>query len=149
MNKNDIKKMVVEYSKKNVLFRKIVRKLIFIKRSLSYRKIYKANKMDDKTILFEVFNGRNYSCSPKYIYEKMLEMPEFRDYKFVWSFKDVDAHDIKKSDNLIIVKHGTKEYYKYCSISKYWIINSIMAEHVKKKEGQIYVQCWHGTPLKR
>jgi len=76
-------------------------------------------------------------------------MPEFKDYKFVWSFKDVNAHEIKKTDNLILVKHDSKEYYKYCASSRYWIVNSIMGEHIKKKKNQIYVQCWHGTPLKR
>ena len=24
-----------------------------------------------------------------------------------------------------------------------------MLEHITKKEGQVYVQCWHGTPLKK
>ena len=24
-----------------------------------------------------------------------------------------------------------------------------MLEHITKKAGQIYVQCWHGTPLKK
>lgn len=148
MNKK-IKAKVMNYCKKNVFFRKIVRNLVYIKRCLKYRKYYYGNKVDDKTILFEVFGGRNYSCSPKYIYEKMITMPEFKDYKFVWSFKKIDAHDVKKSDNLIIVKHNSKDYYKYCACSKYWIVNSIMGEHIKKKDDQVYVQCWHGTPLKR
>ena len=149
MNKKKLKAKIMNYFKKNIFFRKIVRNLIYIKRSLNYRKYYYGNKVDDKTILFEVFGGRNYSCSPKYIYEKMITMPEFKDYKFVWSFKNKDAHDVKKCDNLIIVKHNSKDYYKYCASSKYWIVNSIMGEHIKKKDNQIYVQCWHGTPLKR
>ena len=149
MNKKKLKAKIMNYCKKNIFFRKIVRNLIYIKRSLNYRKYYYGNKVDDKTILFEVFGGRNYSCSPKYIYEKMITMPEFKDYKFVWSFKNKDAHDVKKCDNLIIVKHNSKDYYKYCASSKYWIVNSIMGEHIKKKDNQIYVQCWHGTPLKR
>ena len=149
MNKKKLKAKIMNYCKKNIFFRKIVRNLIYIKRSLNYRKYYYGNKVDDKTILFEVFGGRNYSCSPKYIYEKMITMPEFKDYKFVWSFKNKDAPDGKKCDNLIIVKHNSKDYYKYCASSKYWIVNSIMGEHIKKKDNQIYVQCWHGTPLKR
>ena len=147
--KKSLKVRVIDYCKKNIFFRKIVRNLVYFKRCLYYSKFYLFNKVDEKTILFEVFGGRNYSCSPKYIYEKMITMPEFKDYKFVWSFKDIDAHEIKKTDNLILVKHASKEYYKYCASSKYWIVNSIMGEHIKKKKNQIYVQCWHGTPLKR
>ncbi|MBR0427012.1 MAG: CDP-glycerol glycerophosphotransferase family protein [Clostridia bacterium] len=143
------KAKVIDYCKKNIFFRKIVRNVVYIRRCLHYKRFYLFNKVDEKTILFEVFGGRNYSCSPKYIYEKMITMPKFKDYTFVWSFKDIDAHEIKKTDNLILVKHASKEYYKYCASSKYWIVNSIMGEHIKKKKNQIYVQCWHGTPLKR
>lgn len=144
-----IKKIIVDFSKKNVIFRKIIRKLTLVKRKIFYNKFYKKFKVDEKTILFEVFGGRNYSCSPKYIYEEMTKLKEFEDYKFVWSFIEPEKHKVKESKNLIIVKHASKEYYKYCASSKYWIINSIMGEHVKKKDNQIYVQCWHGTPLKR
>lgn len=144
-----IKKWVVDISKKNVFLRKIIRKLVLVRRKIFYHKFYKKYKVDDKTILFEVFGGRNYSCSPKYIYEELIKMKEFEDYHFVWSFVDVNKHKVKEFKNLEIVKHSSKDYYKYCASSKYWIVNSIMGEHIKKKENQVYVQCWHGTPLKR
>lgn len=144
-----IKKIVVDISKKNVFLRKIIRKLVLIRRKIFYHKFYKKYEVDDKTILFEVFGGRNYSCSPKYIYEQLIKMKEFEDYHFVWSFIDVDKHKVKEFKNLEIVKHASKDYYKYCAKSKYWIVNSIMGEHIKKKENQVYVQCWHGTPLKK
>ncbi len=147
--KDKIKKFVIDISKENVFFRKIIRKIVYIKRCCYYKIFYLTNKVDDKTILFEVFGGRNYSCSPKYIYEKLITMPQFKDYTFVWSFKDPSKHEVKNCDGLKIVKHCSKEYYKYCASSKYWIVNSIMGEHIKKKKNQIYVQCWHGTPLKR
>ena len=79
----------------------------------------------------------------------MIKMEQFKDYKFVWSFIDINKHEVMKSDNLIIVKHGSKDYYKYFSMAKYWIVNSIVDEGIMKKKNQIYVQCWHGTPLKR
>ena len=106
-------------------------------------------KMDDETILFEAFGGRNYTCSPKAIYEKMLSMPQFKNFKFVWAFLDTDIHDVKEDKRTTIVKSKSKEYYKYCSIAKYWIVNSIMEESLTKKKGQVYVQCWHGTPIKK
>ena len=144
-----LKKLIVDISKKNVFLRKIFRKANMMRRKLSYHHYLIKYKVDDKTILFETFNGRTYGCSPKAIYEKMLEMKEFKDYTFVWSFVDPEKHEVKKSKNLIIIKHGSKDYYKYFSIAKYWIVNSIVEEGIKKKENQVYVQCWHGTPLKR
>ena len=33
--------------------------------------------------------------------------------------------------------------------AKYWIFNYRVADHQYPKKNQIYVQCWHGTPLKK
>ena len=144
-----IKVLLVNIAKKNILFRKIIRSIYVKVKNLKYF-IYKViYKVDDKLILFEAFGGRNYTCSPKAIYEKMLEMKEFKDFKFVWAFVDSKKHDVKKDKRLILVQSKSNEYYKYCSKAKYWIINSIMDEGISKKKNQIYVQCWHGTPLKK
>lgn len=144
-----IKAIIIDLTKKNVVFRKIVRSTRLFLKKLKYLK-YKLNyKVDDKTIFFEVFDGRNYTCSPKAIYEKMIIMDEFKDYKFIWAFNEPSKHEVTKDKRLKIVKTKTSEYYKYISMSKYWIVNSIMDESITKKKNQIYVQCWHGTPLKR
>lgn len=147
--KKKIKKVLMDISKKNVFFRKIFRKCLLLKNKFRYSIYKRKYKIDDKTILFEAFGGRNYTCSPKAIYEQILTMPEFKNFKFIWAFIEPDNHEIKKDERTKIVKSKSKEYYKYCSIAKYWVVNSIMLEHISKKEGQIYVQCWHGTPLKK
>lgn len=144
-----IKATIIELSKKNVVFRKIVRSLKIFLTKLNYLKYKLKYKVDDKKIFFEVYDGRNYTCSPKAIYEKMLTMKEFKDFKFIWAFNNPSKHDIIKDKRLTIVKTKTKDYYKNISSSKYWIVNSILDECITKKKGQVYVQCWHGTPLKR
>ena len=144
-----IKAMIIELSKKNVVFRKIVRSLKLFLTKLNYLKYKLKYKVDDKKIFFEVYDGRNYTCSPKAIYEKVLTMKEFKDFKFIWAFNNPSKHDIIKDKRLTIVKTKTKDYYKNISSSKYWIVNSILDECITKKKGQVYVQCWHGTPLKR
>lgn len=144
-----IKAMIIDICKKNVVFRKMIRFFRLFFKKLNYLKYKLKYKVDDKTIFFEVYDGRNYTCSPKAIYEKMLTMKEFKDFKFIWAFNDPSKHDVMKDKRLVIVKNNTKDYYKYISSSKYWIVNSIMDECITKKKGQVYVQCWHGTPLKR
>lgn len=144
-----IKTMIIDICKKNVVFRKMIRFFRLFFKKLNYLKYKLKYKVDDKTIFFEVYDGRNYTCSPKAIYEKMLTMKEFKDFKFIWAFNDPSKHDVMKDKRLVIVKTNTKDYYKYISSSKYWIVNSIMDECITKKKGQVYVQCWHGTPLKR
>jgi CDP-glycerol glycerophosphotransferase len=48
-----------------------------------------------------------------------------------------------------LVERGSKEYFEACAAAKYWVINNRMPEYVSPKAKQVYVQCWHGTPLKR
>lgn len=144
-----IRIFLVNLAKKNKTLRIFFRNILNLKNKLKYSYYKTKYKMDDKTILFEAFGGRNYTCSPKAIYEKMLTMKEFKDYTFVWSFIDPSKHEVKKDKRLKIIKSKSKEYYKYISISKYWIVNSIIEEGITKKKDQVYVQCWHGTPLKR
>ena len=141
--------LLVDISKRNILFRKMCRNINLVIKKIRYIWYKIKYKMDDETILFEAFGGRNYTCSPKAIYEKMLSMPQFKNFKFVWAFLDTDIHDVKEDKRTTIVKSKSKEYYKYCSIAKYWIVNSIMEESLTKKKGQVYVQCWHGTPIKK
>lgn len=144
-----VKIFLVNLSKKNIIFRKILRKLSFFFNKFRYAKYMIKYKIDDNTILFEAFGGRNYTCSPKAIYEKMLTMPEFKDFQFIWAFITPEKHEIKEDKRTKVVISKSKEYYKYCSIAKYWIVNSIMPEYIIKKKKQVYVQCWHGTPLKK
>lgn len=144
-----IKIFLIDLAKKNKFVRKVARRLLnFTKRS-GYSRYKNKYSVNDKLILFEAFNGRNYTCSPKAIYEKMITMDEFKDYKFVWAFVDPSKHEVLEDDRLEIVVTKSPEYYKYCSMAKYWIVNSIMPEEIEKKDGQVYVQCWHGTPLKK
>ena len=143
-----IKTVVVNISKKNILFRKFIRNINHKVKTNNYKK-YLKNPINSQMILFEAFNGRNYTCSPKAIYEKMITLKEFQNYEMVWAFKEPNKHNVMPFKNLKVIETNSPEYYKICSEAKYWIVNSIMPEEIIKKEGQIYVQCWHGTPLKK
>ena len=44
---------------------------------------------------------------------------------------------------------GTEDYYEALARSRYLISNDDMQAWYVKREGQVYVQTWHGTPLKR
>ncbi len=144
-----LKRKIVDLAKKNLIFRKIIRKMLYFRNKIKYLFYYYKYKVDDKIIFFEAYNGNNYSCSPKAIYEYMKNDKKYKDYKFIWAFKDVDKHKNLLDKRTILVKHNSKDYYKYLSISKYWIVNSLIEVAIKKKKEQVYVQCWHGTPLKK
>lgn len=145
----NIRSMLIRYAKKNVLFRKFLRIISNLVNKILFLKYYLFYSVDDKLIIFESFGGRSYSDSPKAIYLELLNNPKYKDYKFVWFFQDVQDYKYLQSKRTMIIKENSYKYYKYYSKAKYWIVNSIVKESIIKKKNQIYVQCWHGTPLKK
>ena len=122
----------------------------YIKKKNYLNNFYDKEKIDDKVVVFESYMGRQYSCSPKALYKAMLQDDRYKDFIKVWAFKNPEEHkDLLKYDNTVIVKYKGKEYYKYYSIAKYWISNSRIPNEIKKHPDQVYIQCWHGTPLKK
>ncbi|MCL2354598.1 MAG: CDP-glycerol glycerophosphotransferase family protein [Oscillospiraceae bacterium] len=118
------------------------------------------NKVEENIIVFEAFKGAKYDDSPKAIYEELLKDIKYSDFIFVWAFQNtvgvddsvyLERHSSRFLQNpqTIIVEYGSNEYYKYCSKTKYFITNSLIPEAIIKKKEQIFVQAWHGTPLKR
>ncbi len=145
-----LKKILMNIAKKNLMFRKLFRGLLYGYRYTRYKYRGIGIKVDDKTILFSTFNGKSYADSPKAIYLYLLSNEKYNDYKFIWTFKEPEEHDfLTQNERTTIVKQGTKEYEKSLAKSKYWIFNYRVADHQHPKKNQVYVQCWHGTPLKR
>ena len=147
--KKKIKEILYAVSKKNVFFRRLFKGSLKIIRKLKFLKYYLTTKVDNRTIVLESFMGRAYSDSQKALYKEMLNDEFFKDFKFIWAFKNPEKYKKLESSNTRVIKYGSKEFYKNMAIAKYWITNSRLPEYLIKKKEQIYIQCWHGTPLKR
>ncbi len=132
------------------MFRNLFRKILYIYRYIVFKVKTFGIKTDNKTIIFACFGGKSYTCSPKAIYEYMLSDDKYNDYTFIWSFKNPEDHEfLEKNKNTKVVKQGSVEYLKYLAKAKYWIFNYKIPEHIYPKKDQVFLQCWHGTPLKR
>ena len=143
------KKLIFDIAKKNKAFRLVFRG----SRDTAYRAKMTLDdpfgKIDDKLVYFRTFSGRGYSDSPKAMYEYMLTAPEYRDFRFVWCFKEPEKFAFLKNDRTELVKFRAKADNKALRKAKYWITNYRMLNYQYPRKGQVYVQCWHGTPLKR
>jgi CDP-glycerol glycerophosphotransferase (TagB/SpsB family) len=119
-----------------------------------YKTIFwcKYNRQDivEEAFLFECFKGKMVNDSPFAIYQHLLI--NFPLAKFTWvlsSFTNPMYLILKENKNTNVVIYGTDEYFKAYARSKYWIVNCRIPYRVVKKTGQVFVQCWHGTPLKK
>lgn len=126
------------------LIKKIIGKLIRLVYHITYRFI----PCHQKTILFISFHGRGYSDNPRAIYEYMIHQEEYDDYKFIWAIKHHKSKDIIIPKGKII-EYFSIPYFFYLARSKYWVVNCKLPMYITKKKNQIYLQTWHGTPLKK
>lgn len=118
------------------------------KKAADFEKISENVETDPKLVVFESFQGRSYSCSPKAIYEYMISCSEFADYKYVWVFRDLPAHG-NFPENTTLVEFDSREAFEAYSKAGTWIVNSRLRDFLEPREDQRYIQCWHGTPLKK
>lgn len=101
---------------------------------------------NEKIILFESGNGRNYSGNPRYIYEEILNQGLNDEFKCVWSLIDTD---IKIPGNPVKVRRSYFKFLYYTLRSGAWIFDARHLYYLRKNKKAKYVQTWHGTPLKK
>lgn len=150
----------IQKSKKESTFEKIKYGFIFNKAFVRFRKskyyfpimrrIYGFMRVfftaRPRQIVFESGIGKQYSDSPKQIYQQMLTDPTFKDYNFIWIY---NGYDIEKDKRLKIVKRFSWEYFYYLATSKYWVNNQNFPHYIHKPRHTTFLQTWHGTPLKK
>ncbi|MDD6043083.1 MAG: CDP-glycerol glycerophosphotransferase family protein [Eubacteriaceae bacterium] len=146
MLKSTIKKIILENEGLRIVARTARNKLKqarYVSRGLSTR-------IDDKLIVFSAYNGKNYTCSPRAVYERLIADPAYSDYLFVWFFEHPEEYRfLEENINTKVVKNQSALCEKYLHRAKYWIFNFRALDHWWPSKEQVYVQCWHGTPLKR
>lgn len=141
---------VKEIAKKSSFLRVLARNIVYGVQKMEYRSHGKKYSIDEKLVVFSAYDGRNYACSPKAVYEYMLGRDEFLDYNFIWLFADPQKHKyLEENRNTKVISNRGAECEAYLHQAKYWIFNFRAVDYWLPTKEQIYVQCWHGTPLKR
>ncbi|MGQ8922356.1 CDP-glycerol glycerophosphotransferase family protein [Bacillus halotolerans] len=103
---------------------------------------------NNKLILFESYSGKQFSCNPRAIYEYLQENKDRYDYKLIWSIDKRYMSALEGVDAAYIKRFSFKWLW-YMATAKYWITNSRLPLWIPKPKKTLYVQTWHGTPLKK
>lgn len=113
---------------------------------LAYRLTYRLIPCEKNMVLFISFHGRGYSDNPKAIYEYLRKQNS--DLKYIWAIKNHKQKNIQ-IEGAKVIEYFSIPYFYYLARSKYWVVNCKLPTYILKKENQVYLQTWHGTPLKR
>lgn len=127
------------------MLRKVKDELLAIYKHL-FLIVGKVIPKSEKIIVFESFLGKQYSDNPRAIYEYLLE--HHPEYKMYWSIEKISINNVEQF-NLKTIKRFSLKWLWIMNRSKYWVSNSRLPLWIPKPTKTIYVQTWHGTPLKR
>ncbi len=112
-------------------------------KTVAYRHVLRRLPLRANTVVFESHLGKQYSDSPKYLYEKMVSMG--LPHRMVWSYQ---RKVTRFPDGVIKVKRDSWRYYYELARAGHIIDNQGFPPVVLRRRGQRYVQTWHGTPFK-
>jgi CDP-glycerol glycerophosphotransferase len=106
--------------------------------------VLRALPADEKKVVFESSVGTQYSDSPRYLYEELLRRGS--DLTKVWAY----TGKIHPSDGrTTTVERLSPGYFYHLGRAKYWVNNQNFPHYLTRRRNGVYLQTWHGTPLKR
>ena len=95
-------------------------------------------------VLFASWKGKACTDNPLGIAEALRRRGDDREH--IWVIND---YSTAAPAGGRVVLSGTEEYFEALARCRYVISNDDMAPYFRKRDGQVYLQTWHGTPLKR
>lgn len=99
-------------------------------------------------ILFVSYGGRQYSDSPKAIYEEILKDRRFDNFELMWAFRSPEAIQLPGRGKKI--KIDSIPYYKIALGARVWITNVAIERGLNFKGKHTFYLCtWHGSPIKK
>ena len=119
-----------------------------------YIKYFDKLPIDERAILVESQHASEFNGNVFYIVKYLCSSEKYRDFKvYLACTKDnkqeftqkLNAYNIK---NIELLELHSKHYYKAIASAKYLINDNTFLPFYQKKEGQVYINTWHGTPLK-
>lgn len=121
---------------------------------IHFSQLYEKLPIEENTIIVQSYNGDSISGNPYHLMKKIAESEEYSNYKIyaVTNWKNYTQNkkflDEKKFRNVEIVKIHTKKYARLLASAKYLINNATFPPYFIKRKEQVYLNTWHGTPLK-
>ncbi len=122
-------------------------------RRTKYARYYKHLDIEQNTILYDSYFGRGMICNPYAFFQTLINHEDFKNYTHVWVLEDRVGNEpamqpFLADKNVKIVRRHSDEHLRFLASAGYIITNVSLPFYYCKKPGQIYVNTWHGTPVK-
>ncbi|MGO4537024.1 CDP-glycerol glycerophosphotransferase family protein [Leifsonia sp. 2MCAF36] len=106
------------------------------------------------SVLYESFSGNGMLDNPEAIFRALLAAPDLGQLTHIWALSDLRLYraaveEFADDPRVSFVRFGSAAYYRALATSQYLVNNATFPPDFSKRPGQVYLNTWHGTPLKR
>ena len=110
--------------------------------SLNLLKVFWLFPIEKNKIIFMSYNGKNYSCSPKYLYLSLQEKYT-KKIKYVWVYKSSPLEGCA-TYNTIQVKNNSLFFFYHSLTCGIFFSNGLAPSYLPFRKQQTIVGTWHG-----
>lgn len=120
------------------------------RQSMEYVEFMESLTLEEDVVLYESNFGGRVDCNPLAIFESARKDSRLGHMRHVWVVKsDVALPPSVMGDaRVIVVTRGSTLYRRYLATAKYLVNNVTFPHYFVRREGQRYLNTWHGTPIK-
>jgi CDP-glycerol glycerophosphotransferase (TagB/SpsB family)/glycosyltransferase involved in cell wall biosynthesis len=110
--------------------------------------------IDESLIVYEAFAGSGMLCNPEALFRAILADPEQAHRRHLWVLKEPKDHpellaQFRGDPRVRFVRRGSVAYHRALATAGLLVNNATFPPSFNKRPGQVYLNTWHGTPLKR
>ncbi|MEO6117191.1 MAG: glycosyltransferase [Pseudolysinimonas sp.] len=115
---------------------------------------YRRQAVRPDVVFYESFAGNGMLCNPEAIFRALLADPQFAHLQHVWALRSTHENqtivrEFAHDSRVTFVRMGSVGYFRALARSGWLVNNATFPTEFSKRPGQIYLNTWHGTPLKK
>ncbi|MFJ9470369.1 bifunctional glycosyltransferase/CDP-glycerol:glycerophosphate glycerophosphotransferase [Streptomyces caniferus] len=110
----------------------------------AYHEVFSRLPIKKRTVVFESHLGKQYSDSPRAIYEEMRR--QGLEFEAIWSYAGSPKNFPK---GVTLVRRWSLPYLKALAQAEFWVDNQSYPLKLTKRPETTYIQTWHGSALKK
>ena len=94
-----------------------------------------------KKIFFSSYEGRQFSCNPKYIFLRLKDCSD--GFKIVYEYNDT-GHIPEELKGVTVVRHNSFQYFFHLLTAKVIVSNNAISPKIPVRRSQYVINTWHG-----
>ena len=97
-----------------------------------------------KAFFFSSYEGKQYSCNPKAVFDALYLDSRFSDFNFIWEINNVKTQALCPFNRVSFVRHGSLKYYIAIMTCSCLVTNSGISPRFPLRKKQLNINTWHG-----